>query len=394
MGQSNVQTGTGGAGGSGAPTTAQYVTLATDGTLSAERTLTAGANVKLTDAGANNTITVDVGTEALAFAGDISPTQLSANTNDWAPTGLATASTIRVSTDASRDLTGLTGGADGRVIVLHNVGAQNLVLKDESASSSAANRFALSGDRTLAGDSSCILQYDSTSSRWRIASGDPGAGGSGYVTIQDEGSGLTQRATLNFIGGSLTAADNAGSTRTDVTSIAGYLYDKVTGTTDIVSDATEQTVYSKSIAANDLGTDRRLVLRLYGDYLNNSGAGRTLQIKVKFGATTLFDDVSGTLGAAAVRLPVLITIHLNNKGATNSQVMTGEIRLGDQPATSGLGNVAQTQGASAGRIDEVIAGTSAEDTTGAKTLSVTVQHGASNASLSFRVLSAYLEMWA
>ena len=36
------------------------------------------------------------------------------------------------------------------------------------------------------------------------------------ATIQDEGSGLTQRATLNFIGGAVTAADNAGSSRTDV----------------------------------------------------------------------------------------------------------------------------------------------------------------------------------
>ncbi|MEQ1744902.1 MAG: hypothetical protein ABMA02_05730 [Saprospiraceae bacterium] len=36
------------------------------------------------------------------------------------------------------------------------------------------------------------------------------------ATIQDEGSGLTQRATLNFIGGAVSAADNAGPSRTDV----------------------------------------------------------------------------------------------------------------------------------------------------------------------------------
>ena len=49
---------TGGAGGGGAPTDAQYVTLATDGDLSAERVLTAGDRVTLTDGGANSTITV------------------------------------------------------------------------------------------------------------------------------------------------------------------------------------------------------------------------------------------------------------------------------------------------------------------------------------------------
>ena len=47
-----------GGGGGGAPTDAQYVTLATDGDLSAERVLTAGDRITLTDGGAGSTITV------------------------------------------------------------------------------------------------------------------------------------------------------------------------------------------------------------------------------------------------------------------------------------------------------------------------------------------------
>jgi hypothetical protein len=43
------------------------------------------------------------------------------------------------------------------------------------------------------------------------------AGGSGYNRIQEEGSNLTQRAILNFVGTSVTCADNAGQTRTDCT---------------------------------------------------------------------------------------------------------------------------------------------------------------------------------
>jgi hypothetical protein len=42
-----------------APTGAQYVTLANDATLNAERVLTAGTGISLTDSGANGTITVD-----------------------------------------------------------------------------------------------------------------------------------------------------------------------------------------------------------------------------------------------------------------------------------------------------------------------------------------------
>lgn len=45
-------------GGSGAPVGASYVTLGTDGTLTSERVLTAGAGITLTDAGAGSTITI------------------------------------------------------------------------------------------------------------------------------------------------------------------------------------------------------------------------------------------------------------------------------------------------------------------------------------------------
>jgi hypothetical protein len=48
------------------------------------------------------------------------------------------------------------------------------------------------------------------------ATGAGTGGGGGYATIQEEGSNLTQRTTMNFIGAALTAADDAGNTRTNV----------------------------------------------------------------------------------------------------------------------------------------------------------------------------------
>lgn len=102
-------------------------------------------------------------------AGDITPTQLSGNTNDWGPGGLSGAAIIRASTSASWNLTGLQGGADGREILLINVGAQNLVLVHD-ATSTAANRFLCpnSANLTLNPNDSAQLWYDSTSSRWRV----------------------------------------------------------------------------------------------------------------------------------------------------------------------------------------------------------------------------------
>jgi hypothetical protein len=54
----------------GAPTTASYVTLGTDATLSSERVLTAGTGITLTDAGAGSTLTIATTTTAGAGGSD------------------------------------------------------------------------------------------------------------------------------------------------------------------------------------------------------------------------------------------------------------------------------------------------------------------------------------
>lgn len=62
-------------GAAGAPTDAQYVTLAVDGDLSAERVLAGGTGIDIADGGANNNVTLsldvsELGTEASIAAGD------------------------------------------------------------------------------------------------------------------------------------------------------------------------------------------------------------------------------------------------------------------------------------------------------------------------------------
>jgi hypothetical protein len=99
----------------------------------------------------------------------ISPTQIAANTDNWNPTNLATATIIRATSDASRNLTGIQGGAEGRVLYLHNVGAQPIVLLND-ATSTAANRFLCpeAANMTLEAGRSVQLIYDGTSQRWRV----------------------------------------------------------------------------------------------------------------------------------------------------------------------------------------------------------------------------------
>jgi hypothetical protein len=100
----------------------------------------------------------------------IAPAQITANTDNYDPAGLATAKALRLSTDASRNLTGLvaqTNAPDGLLIC--NVGAQDLVLVHD-ATSTAANRFYCPGsvNFTLNANDSVGIWYDATVSRWRV----------------------------------------------------------------------------------------------------------------------------------------------------------------------------------------------------------------------------------
>lgn len=71
---------------SGAPDDAQYVTLALDGDLSAERVLTAGTGIAITDGGANGNVTVDATSGIATFV----PNGLVRGFGWWLPGGTTT----------------------------------------------------------------------------------------------------------------------------------------------------------------------------------------------------------------------------------------------------------------------------------------------------------------
>jgi hypothetical protein len=105
---------------------------------------------------------------ALYFAGGLTPTALSGNVNDYAPANLSGALVLRIDTNgANRTITGLSGGSDGRMVVITNIGAQNLILSNADAASSAANRFDMSGNVTLPSKGVQALRYDGVSNVWR-----------------------------------------------------------------------------------------------------------------------------------------------------------------------------------------------------------------------------------
>jgi hypothetical protein len=107
----------------------------------------------------------------------LAPAQIAAQADNYSPSGMKHAAVLVITTDAARDITGLvpttvTDATDGREITLYNAGSFNAVLKDQSASSTAANRFDLGGsDMTLQPKNSVTLRYRTTGAlnRWEIA---------------------------------------------------------------------------------------------------------------------------------------------------------------------------------------------------------------------------------
>jgi len=168
----------------------------------------------------------------IALCGVISPAQITSNQNDYAPTSFATCSVIRISTDASRDITGLAGGSDGRLIYIYNAGSQNAVLKNASVSSAAANRFAFGADLTLTPNQGASLIYDAATALWRQVGGPSGAGGAGTVTSISPGAGLQNAGTTAAITSSgMLSLDGAFGFRNRVINPSGQIAQITPGST-------------------------------------------------------------------------------------------------------------------------------------------------------------------
>lgn len=148
-------------------------------------TLISGTNNTLTKFTGANTIgnasPTDDGTtltvvNALAASNTITPTD-TGTLNDYAPTGIGTAAVIRWNGAGTATINGITTGVAGRFLVIDNISTSTLTLATEAAGSTAANRIlgpANSNVSLSAGASnshaSALLQYDGTSSRWRVIS--------------------------------------------------------------------------------------------------------------------------------------------------------------------------------------------------------------------------------
>jgi len=105
-------------------------------------------------------------TDQLLANGTITDT-LTAQQDDYAPTGIGDANSLEINCNGNQVITGISGGADGRLLLLQNVdGTDTITLNHNDASSTAANRFVLPGNANLVIQprAGVLLRY--RSSRW------------------------------------------------------------------------------------------------------------------------------------------------------------------------------------------------------------------------------------
>jgi hypothetical protein len=145
------------------------------GTYSGANTLT--RTTVLRSSNSDTVVTLAAGTKRVGISfvefGTLSPSQITANQNDYNPTGLGMCTVLRLTSDQPRRISGLAGGYDGRRIEIQNVntisGEGLIILNSEDTASSAANRFAIDNDLIFEPGQGGIFTYDGASARWRCS---------------------------------------------------------------------------------------------------------------------------------------------------------------------------------------------------------------------------------
>ena len=240
-------------------------------------------------------------------------------------TQLATGAVVLTSGDITGTLGETNGGTD-----------QSTYTTGDMLYSSSANNLS---KLTIGADGQCLTS-NGTIPTWSSSCG--GGGGSGGVF------NLTYSKTLD----------------TSTTSAAVH------------NTVTETTIYTFSVPANTLMNDRALRLTLTGQYRNGSGSNKTLNVKLKYGATTYTNKTSANLGSNSATGTAAFVFNFTENGANTQRAYS------QHSVESGNGT----------SIDFTDRGNGAETTNSAKSLVVTVTHSAANANLNFTKDFAVLEL--
>lgn len=157
--------------------------------------------------------------------------------------------------------------------------------------------------------------------------------------------------------------------------LSGVIYKNSTSST-LTGDTNENAILSYSIPANAMEADT-IIKATVGGIITSNQNGTTWTLRVRYGATILYEDTSSSLSNGTTS-GFLVSLAFTSDNSTSSQKVTGEIEInGTGAATIGVGNWANTSSKST----TILARSSTETTTSAKTFQITLQSNTTNHSV-------------
>lgn len=187
------------------------------------------------------------------------------------------------------------------------------------------------------------------------------AGAGGYATIQEEGSGLTARSTLNFQGTGLTASDDAGNARTNV-ALATFLNTLATqGNVDLTG-----TQVTGALPATKGGTGQSTTA--VGDLL--VGAATNTFNKLTIGANGTLLKSNGTTASWGTISTTDLSDNSNVAKLNGTHTISGTYTFSNNVTINGTPS-ANTDAATVGYVLTAIAGLRKSSVRGATTAALT-----------------------
>jgi len=309
-----------------APSSAQFVTLALDGTLSAERVLTGTVNqIILVDGGANSTITLSTPQDIHTGA---SPTFANLNLDNRLNHSGDADTFIDFNTDEIEIEVGgtffarLTEGATDVFTINPNSGDIDFIVETDAT----ADAFTIDAGANTAAFN-VLLTVNNISFNDAI----------NQILFDADGT-FTGQLTMATLTASQawTLPDQTGTIAL-VSSVGGFAAEVIDKeATDFSTTlATEETVYSFTIPGGILGTESQIRVNVTGDMAGGTAA---VTYRMKYGATTLITLV-GTPGNDPS--PVKIIMSLNADDATGLQQAHFLIFHDDTNSDSAVGTSAE-----------------------------------------------------
>ena len=289
-------------GGSGAPTTSAYVTIGSDASLSAERSLTAGTGLSLSDGGANSTVTLAINNNVVATISGSTFTGPITAVNNGGITGSITrlvGGTPFITVPSGNVIT-ISTGSNGQIILSgSNIGAPL-----GSAYVTIGADVQLPGDRALTAGTGLTLTDGGAGSTATLAINNnvvatiSGSTFTGAITAVLNG-GITGSIT-RLVGGTPFITAPAGNIITITTGSGGQII--LSGSGDGVENGfppdyaslTGSTFTGRVTAAAALGFTGSLTQLVGGAPFITAVAGNVITITTGSGGQIIFSGSGGT----------------------------------------------------------------------------------------------------